>query len=109
LSPYIFLTGTIIADALGVHLLGRAQGIERPGYLVAGVLALGAGFVMFSYATRSMPASVANAIWAGGSIVLVMAVGRLFLGEAISAWQYFFLAMIVAGTVGVSLLSKGQL
>jgi quaternary ammonium compound-resistance protein SugE len=101
-----FLVVTVVADVTGVVLLGKAQGLERPGFLLAGVLALLLGFVMFSYATRTIPTGLANAVWAGSSIVLVVLLGRIFLRESISAAQYLCLGLILAGTVGISLLGS---
>ena len=100
----VFLVITIVADVVGVVLLGAAHGLERPGLLVAGLLLLLVGFVTFSYATRTIPAGVANAVWAGSSLVLVVLLGRIFLSETISAAQYVCLGLIVTGTLGVYLL-----
>ena len=100
----VFLVVTVVTDVVGVALLGKAQGLERPGYLVGGLAALLLGFVMFSFATRTMPASLANAVWAGASIVLVVVLGRVFLSEAITVAQYVCLGLILAGTVGIYLL-----
>jgi len=105
----VFLVGTILADVTGVVLLGKAQGLERPGHLLAGVLALLLGFVLFSYATRTIPAGLANAVWAGASIVLVVLLGRIFLSETISAPQYVCLALILAGTLGIYLFGRAPL
>jgi quaternary ammonium compound-resistance protein SugE len=105
----VFLVLTVLADVGGVVLLGTAHGLERPVLLLAGVLALVFGFVMFSYATRTIPAGLANAVWAGSSIVLVLLLGRIFLSETISAPQYVCLGLIVAGTLGISLLGNAPL
>ena len=105
----VFLLGTVVVDVIGVVLLGKAHGLERPGHLLAGVLALLAGFVMFSYATRTVPTGLANAVWAGASIVLVVLLGRIFLSETISAAQYVCLGLIVAGTLGIYLLGRAPL
>ena len=105
----LFLLGTVVADVTGVVLLGKAQGLERPGLLLAGVLALLLGFVLFSYATRTIPAGLANAVWAGSSIVLVVLLGRIFLSETISAAQYVCLGLILAGTLGIYLLGRAPL
>ena len=104
-----FLLGTVVVDVIGVVLLGKAQGLERPGHLLAGVLALLLGFVMFSYATRTIPTGLANAVWAGSSIVLVVLLGRIFLRETISAAQYVCLGLILAGTLGIYLLGRAPL
>jgi small multidrug resistance pump len=102
----VFLVVTVVADVAGVVLLDKAQGLERPGHLIAGVLLLLFGFVMFSFAMRTMPAGVANAVWAGASIVLVLILGRIFLSETISGPQYFCLGLITAGTLGIYLLDR---
>ena len=104
-----FLLVTVVADVSGVVLLGRAQGLERPLLLLAGVLALLLGFVTFSYATRTMPAGLANAVWAGSSIVLVLLLGRIFLRETITAAQYVCLGLILVGTLGIYLLGRAPL
>jgi multidrug transporter EmrE-like cation transporter len=105
----VFLFVTVVADVTGVVLLGNAHGVERPGPLVAGVLALVLGFVMFSFATRTIPAGVANAVWAGASIVLVVLLGHVFLRETLSSAQYACLGLILAGTVGLYLLDRAAL
>ena len=99
-----FLVGTVVADVTGVVLLGQAHGMERLGPLIGGMVALLIGFVLFSYATRTIPAGLANAVWAGASIVLVVLLGRVFLSETITAPQYACLGLIIAGTVGIYLL-----
>ena len=104
-----FLLVTVVADVSGVVLLGSAQGLERPLLLLAGVLALLLGFVTFSYATRTMPAGLANAVWAGSSIVLVLLLGRIFLRETITAAQYVCLGLILVGTLGIYLLGRAPL
>ena len=105
----VFLVVTVVADVTGVVLLGNAHGFERPGSLVAGVLALLLGFLMFSFATRTIPTSLANAVWAGASIVLVVLLGRVFLKETLTAPQYGCLGLILAGTVGIYLLDSAAL
>jgi quaternary ammonium compound-resistance protein SugE len=100
----VFLVLTVVADVTGVVLLAQAHGFERLGPLIGGVLALLLGFVLFSYATRTIPAGLANAVWSGASLVLVVLLGRAFLSETLTAAQYACLGLIVAGTVGLYLL-----
>jgi multidrug transporter EmrE-like cation transporter len=105
----VFLLVTVVADVTGVVLLGNAHGLDRLGPLIGGVLALLLGFVMFSFATRTIPAGLANAVWAGASIVLVVLLGRIFLSESLTVAQYGCLALILAGTVGLYLLDRAAL
>ena len=64
------------------------------------------GFVTFSCATRTVPTGLANAVWAGSSLVLVVLLGRIFLSETISAAQYVCLGLIITGTLGLYLLGR---
>jgi multidrug transporter EmrE-like cation transporter len=105
----VFLVVTVVADVTGVVLLGQAHGLERPAPLVVGVLALLLGFVMFSYATRTIPTGLANAMWAGSSLVLVVLLGRIFLSDTISAAQYVCLGLILIGTLGIYLFGRTPL
>jgi small multidrug resistance pump len=100
----VFLLVTVVSDVTGVVLLAQGHGLDRPVPLVGGVLALLFGFVMFSYATRTMAAGLANAVWAGASIVLVVLLGRIFLSETLTAPQYACLGLILIGTVGIYVL-----
>src|SRR4051812_38384242 len=103
----LLVTG--VADVTGVVLLGAARGLERPGLLLVGLLLLLVGFVMFSFATRTIPAGLANAVWAGASIVLVVLLGRVFLSETLTAGQYVCLGLILTGTVGIYLLDSAAI
>ncbi len=105
--PVRFLVLTVLADVAGVLMLGRAGGFERPLLLAGGVAALVAGFVAFSFATREISPAIANAVWAGSSIVLVLLWGRLFGGERLSLPQLGWAAVVIVGTVGLS-LSAGR-
>jgi multidrug transporter EmrE-like cation transporter len=105
----VFLVVTVVADVAGVALLGAARGLERPALLLAGLSLLLFGFVMFSYAARTVPTGLANAVWAGASIVLVVLLGRIFLSETLTVPQYVCLGLILAGTVGIYLLGRAPL
>jgi multidrug transporter EmrE-like cation transporter len=100
----LFLVVTVVTDVAGVVLLGQAHGLERPGFLVTGIVALLLGFVTFSYATKTIPTGLANAVWGGASLVLVVVMGALFLREPVTAPQYICLGLILAGTLGIYLL-----
>jgi multidrug transporter EmrE-like cation transporter len=101
-----YLAVTIIADVIGVALLGKAKGLSEPWYLAAGVVCMIVGFIAFSFATKSLSVGFANAAWSGLSIVLVLLVGKLFFGEEISLPQYFFILMILMGVIGLQSMEK---
>lgn len=102
----VYLIVTIVADVIGVLLLGKARGFERPLYLLAGIICMVIGFVAFSFAAKSMSTGIANVIWAGMSTVLVLLAGRLFLGDTVNTVQLACVALIIIGTVGLQFFEK---
>jgi small multidrug resistance pump len=102
----LYLCITILADVGGILLLSKAQGINRPLHLIAGLLAMVVAFVAFSFAAKTMSSTVANAIWSGMSIALVAVASKLVFGEQLSLVQYAFLVVIVVGVVGVQLFER---
>lgn len=104
-----YLIVTVLADVLGVLVLGKAQGWTHPVVLVGGVTVMIVGFVAFSLATRTISTSIANAIWAGTSLVLVIVISRAVSHETLSFGQWMCVALIVLGATGLALLTKGQM
>lgn len=104
----IYLGITVLADVVGVLVLGKAHGWTNPLMLLSGVIAMVVGFVAFSFATRTISTPIANALWAGTSLVLVIVLGYIFSHEHISPVQGVCLALIVIGSTGLGLLTKGQ-
>lgn len=101
---YLFVT--IIADVAGVTLLSQAKGFERPLHFAFGLLAMVIAFAAFSFATKTMPSGIANAVWSGLSLALVAMIGKTFFGEQINIAQYVFLALIVVGVIGLQIVHK---
>ncbi|WP_188315996.1 DMT family transporter [Chitinophaga agrisoli] len=76
------------------HLLVLAPLI---GYILFGI----ANVFFFSLATKQIATSTALAIWMGVALVGVKAVDISIFKEAWHPMQFFYLALIVAGIVGL--------
>jgi small multidrug resistance pump len=46
-----------------------------------------------------MPVAVAYAIWSAAGTAAVAAIGAVFLGQSLSAWQIAGLALVIGGVV----------
>ena len=60
-----------------------------------------ASFLLLAQGIRTLPLGTAYAVWTGIGAVGAALAGIVFLGEAASAQRLFFIALIVAGIVGV--------
>ena len=106
MSAYLTLAVAIVAEVIATTALKSSQGFTRllPGIIV--VLGYGVSFYCLSLTLRTMPTSVAYAIWSGVGIVLVSAVAYFWQGQKLDAPALIGMAMIVGGVLVINLFSK---
>lgn len=102
------LTGALLTLAIAVEvaasaLLPKAKGFTDLPWTVTVVVGYGVAIWLLTIVVRSLPVSVAYAIWAGAGTALVAVVGYLFLDESMDWVKAISLALIVAGVVGLNL------
>ena len=100
----VLLMVAIAIEVVSTALLPKADGFTNP--LWSGVVLLGYGVSIWilTVVVRTMPVSVAYAIWSGVGTALVAVVGYAFLGEQLGWVKVASLSMIVAGVVGLNLV-----
>ena len=100
----VLLMVAIAIEVVSTALLPKADGFTNP--LWSGVVLLGYGVSIWilTVVVRTMPVSVAYAIWSGVGTALVAVVGYAFLGEQLGWVKVVSLSMIVAGVVGLNLV-----
>lgn len=57
---------------------------------------------LLALVVRHLPVSITYAMWSGIGTALVAVVAYLFLGESMGVAKAFFLALIVAGVIGLN-------
>lgn len=107
-AAWLWLTAAIGSEVVGTTALKSAS--AHPG--VFNVSAVAAGYVVsfftFAIAMRAgMTIGVGYAVWSAVGTAAVVAIGVFVYREGITAWEVFFLAMIIAGVVGLN-MSGGQ-
>ena len=100
----------LLAVAIGVEvaataLLPKAQGFTNPLWSLIVVAGYGASIWLLAVVVRSMPVSVAYAVWAGVGTAVVAVVGVAFLGESMNWVKAGSLLMIIAGVVCLNLVA----
>ena len=68
----------------------------------------GVSIWMLAVVVKSMPVSVAYAVWSGVGTALVAVVGYAFLGESLGWFKAMSLALIVVGVVGLNLAGRTE-
>ena len=85
--------------------LKYSDGFSKPVPTVLTVVAMGISLWMLSIAMRTIPIGTAYAVWTGIGAVGVAMLGMLLFGESREVLRVLCLFMIVAGIVGLKLVS----
>ncbi len=78
-------------------------GFTKVGWTLAFIACAALSFVFLSVATRTIPLGVGYAIWTGLGTIGTIVLGRILFRESLDPGQYFFLALILVGILGVKL------
>ncbi|WP_459983439.1 DMT family transporter [Nocardioides sp. AN3] len=98
----------LLLSAIGLEVgatasLPRTRGFHDPTWSLAVVAGYAISIWLLSLVVRTLPVSIAYAIWSGVGTAVVAAIGCLWLGESMSWLKVVCLGMIVAGVVGLNL------
>src|SRR3954464_10479970 len=104
----MFGAGLILMAAIGIEvaataLLPRAQGFTQLWWSAVVLVGYGVSIWLLAVVVRTIPVSIAYAVWAGVGAAVVAAVGFAFLGEQMGWLKALSLALIVIGVVGLNL------
>lgn len=99
----LFVAGLFeIGWAIG---LKYSEGFTRPWPTVGTVVSMAISVVMLGLAMRSLPVGTAYAVWTGIGTIGTAFLGMLLFGESTAAARLACIALIVAGIVGLKLVT----
>ncbi len=90
-------------EVAGTTALKLSDGLTRWGAFATALGLYAVSFGLLAVTLRQLPVSVAYAVWAGVGTLLVSAIGIVALGEGLTPARAAFIAMIIAGAVGLHL------
>jgi small multidrug resistance pump len=96
------LLAAIAIEVAATVLLPRTEGFTHLGWSAGVLLGYGASIWLLSLVVRTLPVSVAYAVWAGLGTAAVAIAGYVFLGESMTWLKAASLALIVVGVVGLN-------
>ncbi|ULE33203.1 DMT family transporter [Mycobacterium sp. IDR2000157661] len=101
---WIILAVAGLLEVVWAIALKLSDGFTRLGPGMVGVGAAVLSFLLLAVALRQLPASTGYAVWVGIGAVGVAIAGIVLLGETVSVARMVFLAVIVAGIVGLRIV-----
>ena len=103
---YVYLFAAIVSEVIATSALKAAEGFSRFWPSVIVIVGYGLAFYCLSLTMRTIPISVAYAIWSGVGIVLIALVGLLFYRQPLDAPALIGMALILAGVLIINVFSK---
>ncbi|MEA2246832.1 MAG: small multidrug resistance pump [Solirubrobacteraceae bacterium] len=103
MPAWVLLSLAIAVEVAATIALRASEGFTRvvPSLIV--VLGYGLAFYLLAIILRSIPVSVAYAVWSGVGTAAVAIIGMTLLGEPAGALKVASLALIVVGVIGLNL------
>lgn len=100
---WLYLVLAIIFETSGTTLLKFSNGFTVVFPSIGSIISYALCFLFLSYVLRTIDMSVAYAIWGALGILLISAIGMIFLHESVSVIKVASILLIVLGTVGLRL------
>jgi quaternary ammonium compound-resistance protein SugE len=101
---WAILIGAGLLEIVWAITLKFADGFTRFWPSAIGLAAAVTSFVMLSVALKSLPVGTAYAVWVGIGVFGVAMTGMIALGESVSVLRLTFLALILAGIIGLKMV-----
>jgi small multidrug resistance pump len=103
---WVYLAIAILAEVAATSALKATQGFTRPQALLLVVAGYSLAFFCLSLTLRTIPLSVAYALWSGVGLVLLALVGRFVYDQRLDRPAMLGLSLILAGIVVLNLFSN---
>lgn len=104
-TTWALFAGAVLVEVIGTSALQRSQGFTQFWPSVTVVLCYGAAFYFLSLTLSVLPIGPAYAMWSGLGIVLISAVGWLWLKQSLDLPALIGIALILSGVLVINLFS----
>lgn len=88
-----------------VVMMKLSEGFKKLNYSIYTVVFMIASFFLLSLALKTIPIGTGYAIWTGIGAVGSVVMGMVLFKEKKSALKLLFIALIIAGVIGLKLTS----
>ena len=102
---WLILAVTILLEVVGSTMMKLSNGFSVFWPSVGVFVCYSAALAGFTITLKYIELSIAYAIWAGAGTALIAIIGILYFREPVSAMKVVSLILVVAGVVGLQLLS----
>lgn len=108
IKGYLYLLVAIIGEVIGTNLLKATDGFTKLTPTIYTIIAYVISFYFLSLSFKTIPISVAYAIWGAIGIILITLFSVLVWKEPLNMMTVVGLGFIIIGTVLVNLFGTGH-
>ena len=101
--PYLYLSIAIFAEVVATTALKATENFTHPLPSVVVVVGYGVAFYFLARCLAVLPVGIAYAIWSGLGTALIVVVGILWFGEALTWARAVSILLILIGVIGLNL------
>ena len=102
---WLYLSIAIISEVIATSALKMSDSFSRLWPSVITLIGYASAFYCLTFTMRTLPVGVIYAIWSGVGIVLIGAVGWLFMGQKLDLPAMMGMGLIIAGVLVINLFS----
>jgi len=103
--PWLLVVAAGLFEVVWVLAMKLSEGFARPGFSLLTLVALVASIGLLGLACRTLPLGVAYCLWVGIGVLGSLLVSHWWLGESLSGLQWFCIALILLGVLGLKLFT----
>lgn len=102
---WVYLLAAGCAEIVYAAAMPRTEGFTRLGPSLFALIFIGLSMYLLSLATKTIPLGTAYAVWVGIGAIGTAIYGMVFLGEDRSILRMICFLLILAGIVGLKLIT----
>ncbi|TQR37182.1 multidrug efflux SMR transporter [Lysinibacillus sphaericus] len=105
MKGYLFLTLSIISEVFATTMLKFSEAFTVLGPSIAVAFGYGISFYSLSLCLKTLPLSIAYAVWSGVGTALTVIVGIVVWGDIFNLYSALGITLIIGGVI---LLNHGN-
>jgi len=100
---WIYLISAILLEVSGTISMKFSEGLTKTVPSILIFIFYGLSLSLLTLALKSIPVSIAYAIWSGIGTALIAVIGFAFFQESFTTLKFFGIALIILGVVLINL------
>ncbi|WP_285399210.1 multidrug efflux SMR transporter [Lysinibacillus sp. fls2-241-R2A-57] len=105
MNGYLFLMLSIVSEVFATTMLKYSEGFTILGPSIAVAIGYGISFYSLSLCLKTLPLSLAYAVWSGIGTALTVIVGIVLWGDVFNLYSAIGITLIIGGVI---LLNQGN-